>query len=200
MKSPNCVAMTLALVMCGQWVLSGVARQETNASVKAIVSQARSYVDGTAWTPPGAIAPADIEQYKGLFIADVLRKAGAAPWQPGAAAPVGDPTPSQWADPSFEIKGWTVVFAPDKAEGLTARQILGLYRKPGDVVAQDNRVGIVVDERHTISVSPKGGRVERSYWSFGMPDATEYGSGATFEQAAKAMVAKFTVRRFAGVS
>jgi len=49
-------------------------------------------------------------------------------------------------------------------------------------------------------VSPKGGRVERSYWSFGMPDATEYGSGATFEQAAKAMVAKFTVRRFAGAS
>jgi hypothetical protein len=197
MKSLN-LPIAMAFVLTGQWAMSALATQDQNVAVEAIVSHARSYVAAKKWTPPPELE-SDKERYAGLFVADVLREAGAAPWQPvRAGASTKDPSASEWADPAFEIKGWTVVFAPDKAEELTARQILGLYRKPGDVVARINRVGIVLDERHTISVSPASGRVERSYWGFELPDATEYDSGAKFEQNAKAMATKFTVRRFTG--
>lgn len=166
-----------------------------------IVDLAQDKLHATDWSPGFNIGTLTTGYWCNLFVADVLRDAGAATWK-RIPEHVGvhaerDPVAAEWANPHFAISGWTVVFPSANSESLTAAEILAL-REPGDIVASSEHVGIVSDAKKVISASAKTGAVENNDWSYRLPDQKNYHDASKYEADAKKKVMLFTVRRFTG--
>lgn len=168
----------------------------------SIADKARSHLREADWAPGLHFSAMTTGYWCNLFVADVLREAGAATWDPiherVGINPTRDPVAKEWADPNHTIAGWTVVFPTQETTDLSVAEILAL-RRSGDVVSSGQHVGIVADERHkTIQASATDGAVKLSDWSFELPHAEGFRSAAEYEAAAKKKVRAFTVRRFFG--
>lgn len=176
---------------------------DLDAVIGTIVDRARFYLKTTNWAPRRSFGPFKEAYYCNVFVADVLREAGAATWDP-ISRPIGilpdrDPVAREWEDPTFSIKGWTVIFHAGTSFGQNSAQQMLAKRNPGDVVSGTGHVGIVSDEKRTLSASSITGAVEHTSWSFLLPDTNGFSSPADWETAAKNNVRKFTVRRFVGI-
>jgi hypothetical protein len=184
-----------------------VSAKESHAQdvIDRIQDIALNHLHETDWAPGTSVRMLGKGYWCNLFVADVLREAGAATWpaihERVGVSPTRDPVAREWADPKFELKGWKVIYPLPSQTSLRYPDILAL-RQSGDVVAGGGHVGIlclISEAKKAISVSSMTGAVEHNNWSFRLPDQSGFRSAAEWEQAAKNMLGRFTVRRFVGV-
>lgn len=168
-----------------------------------IVASARAHLKSGDWAPGFNLRTLTTGYWCNLFVADVLREAGGATWDPikdpVGVRPTRDPVAKEWADAQVALTGWIVVVPAPGTDNKTAKELLAM-RRPGDVVSNGTHVGIVSDERGiAISASSQTGGVEKNDWSFRLPDASGFSSATAYEQAARKTVLTYTVRRFEGL-
>ena len=173
------------------------------------MTKARHYYRTTDWEPVEDFFDSQTKYYCNEYVAHVLRQSGTATWKPirrPSLFPMyRQPLAREWSNADFGIKGWSVKFSPDSSEKYNADQILAI-RQPGDVVAGNGHVGIVSDDSNTesmnhylvYSASSKTGAVELNTWSLQLPDVSKYDNGAKYQEDAKKVVSRYTVRRFDG--
>jgi hypothetical protein len=125
-----------------------------------IVSVAESYNGSNAWGYKRAKDnfPANCNKCN-LYVYDVLKRAGASPGQPHNHG-TNPPTAADWANPFFNIPGWTILRSNQPA-------------MPGDIVAvaenysdATGHVGIVIGPNLTSSFSSFTQQVTQNNWGF----------------------------------
>jgi hypothetical protein len=132
-----------------------------------------------------------------------IRESGGATWdkipRPIGILPDRDPVAAEWADKSFQIRGWDVIFPADKLNAEMGYADILRLRAAGDVISDGKHVGIVSDEGEMVfSASSITGAVELNGWSFALPRTDMFRNGAEWNEAAREQVSKYTVRRFVG--
>jgi len=180
--------------------------------IAGMVDNARNHLHETNWAPRRAFGPIPKAYYCNIFVADVARESGGATWdpisRPSPLLPDRDPVAREWEDPTFVIKGWTVIFHAGGSFGNVTAEGKLKERQPGDIISGGGHVGIVSQvggtfRGQTISAAAdtdsQPGSVVENDWSFRLPDSSKFHSALEWENAAKNNVRKYTVRRFAGV-